>query len=180
MEFEAVADSVMALPTGGESQVGDLSSFIHCDLKDEDQTPWNSGYFFQFGCRYNTMNRLLIAGANLQSDLKPTIRITPEKTHHIVVENEVGDLRFFVDGDAVLTGTAKNGLIGKGYNHVGIYFFTTAKVITRRKGTGTFKPLPYAIQETMPVPFYPPRPLLSSIEIVHKILVRLARQLNVG
>ncbi len=127
LEFEAVT-GVAATANGSQPRVCDLSSFIHCDSKDEDKEPWKSGYFFQFGGRFNTQNQLARGGASLRTDSAK--RIIPGKTHRIVVENDEGTLRFFVDGEVVFVESEKQSIIGENHNHVGFYFYTAAKVKT--------------------------------------------------
>ena len=121
LEFEAVT----TLPA--TSKVSDLSSFIHCEHTADDREPWKSGgYFFQFGGRYNSVTQLARGGETLR--ISTEAKITPKKVHQVVLENDRGELRCFVDGEAVFVEREKSSLVGKSQNHVGFYFYTPAKV----------------------------------------------------
>jgi len=120
LEFEAVT----TLPA--TSRISDLSSFIHCEQRDDDREPWKSGYFFQFGGRFNSMNQLAKAGETLRIDTDR--RITARRVHQIVLENDRGELRCFVNGKAVFIERVERSIVGKSHNHVGFYFYTPAKV----------------------------------------------------
>jgi hypothetical protein len=120
LEFEALT----TLP--GEAKVSDLSSFIQCEWKDGASEPWNSGYYFQFGGHYNTVTQLARVGETLR--LNPDQPITPRRVHRIVVENDRGKLRCFVDGRAVIIERENRSIVGPAQNHVGFYFYTEARI----------------------------------------------------
>jgi hypothetical protein len=91
LEFEAATAST------ANARVSDLSSFIHCENKADVREPWQTGgYFFQFGGRNNTITQLSRAGEALS--ISSEARITPGRWHKIVIENDKGELRCFVDG----------------------------------------------------------------------------------
>ena len=46
----------------------------------------------------------------------------------IVMENDRGEVRCFVDGKAVFVEEEKSSLVGMSQNHVGFYFYTPAKI----------------------------------------------------
>ncbi len=120
LEFEAMT----TLP--GDAKVSDLSSFMQSKFEADDREPWKSGYYFQFGGHYNTVTQLAKAGKTLR--LHPDQKITPRRVHKIVVENDRGKLRCFVDGKAVFSEADERSLIGPTQNHVGLYFYTPARV----------------------------------------------------
>jgi len=121
LEFEAATTSP------ANSKVSDLSCFIHCEYKTDVREPWNSGgYFFQFGGRYNTVTQLTRGGESLR--ISPEAKITPRHVHKIVMENDRGELRCFVDGKAVFVEREKSSLVGRSQNRIGFYFYTPAKV----------------------------------------------------
>ena len=121
LEFEAATTSP------ADAKVSDLSSFIHCEHKPDIREPWKSGgYFFQFGGRYNTVTQLTRGGDSLR--ISPDTQITPKRVHKIVMENDRGELRCFVDGKAVFVEREKSSLVGKSQNHIGFYFYTPARV----------------------------------------------------
>ena len=121
LEFEAATTSP------ANSRVSDLSSFMHCEYKADVREPWKSGgYFFQFGGRYNTLTQLTRGGESIR--ISSEAKITPGHVHKIVIENDRGELRCFVDGKAVFVEREKSSLVGKSQNHVGFYFYTPAKV----------------------------------------------------
>ena len=120
LEFEAATTSP------ANSQVSDLSSFIHCEHTTSVREPWSGGYFFQFGGRYNTVTQLTRGGDSLR--INPEAQITPRRMHTIVMENDRGEVRCFVDGKAVFVEREKSSLVGKSQNHVGFYFYTPARV----------------------------------------------------
>lgn len=129
-EFEAVTDvKPLALLANKKKQpavvVSDLSSFIQAR---PDGNPLRTGYFFQFGGNNNTCNRLLRAGVESWKSEDPTRRITPDKTHRIIVENHEGRLRFIVDGQLLHEEREKDSLVGEEQNRVGFYLYTAAKI----------------------------------------------------
>jgi hypothetical protein len=100
---------------------------MHCEYKADVREPWKSGgYFFQFGGRYNTLTQLTRGGESIR--ISSEAKITPGHVHKIVIENDRGELRCFVDGKAVFVEREKSSLVGKSQNHVGFYFYTPAKV----------------------------------------------------
>ena len=109
-----------------EEKIGDLSSFIQSRFEEGDREPWNSGYFFQYGGHFNTVTQLARAGESLR--LHPDKTITPRKIHKIVLENEHGKLRCFVDGEAVFEENEDSSMVGPAQNHVGFYFYTQARI----------------------------------------------------
>jgi hypothetical protein len=68
------------------------------------------------------------AGATLLLDSDPQKLITTDQVHRIIVENDRGRLRMFVDDELVLEHTEKISIVGPEYNRVGFYFYTAAKV----------------------------------------------------
>ena len=132
MEFEAVSDvkPIIFFKDQPKPKVGlsDLSSFIHAQPLEKNKNPLSSGYFFQFGGQMNTLNKLLKNGQQRQIDAAPKKLISQDAPHRVVVENDKGQLRFFVDGEQVLSDTDKQPVAGVGYDRVGFYFYTTFKV----------------------------------------------------
>ena len=132
MELEASTDvEVPAFLKGapkGAVRVGDLSSLLHFNPGRAKAHPHKSGYFFQFGGFWNRRNQIARNGVTLEIDSDPHLRIEPGKVHHIVVENDAGILRMFVDRKAVVVAKDKAPIMGGGYDHVGFYFYTKAKV----------------------------------------------------
>lgn len=120
LEFEAMTISP------AKTKVSDLSSFIQCELQLEKREPWRSGYFFQFGGRYNSVTQLTKVDESLSLNTERII--SPRKVHKIVVENDRGELRCFVDGKPVFIEQEKQSIVGKKHNHVGFYFYTPAKI----------------------------------------------------
>jgi hypothetical protein len=121
LEFEALTTSP------ANSIVSDLSSFIHCEYKANIREPWKSGgYFFQFGGRNNTITQLSRDGESFR--ISSEAKIIPGHKHKIVIENDRGELRCFVDGNAVFVEREKTSLVGKSQNHIGFYFYTPAKI----------------------------------------------------
>src|SRR5690606_16334308 len=108
LEFEAVTDVkalslIPGMPPPNPS-VSDISTLIHTKAPDEPEAgkkkknPWSNGYLFQFGGMNNTVNRIQKSGTVIWKDPEPKMRIVPDKVHRIVVENDKGTLRFYVDG----------------------------------------------------------------------------------
>ena len=132
MEFEAVsaAKPIIFLKDQPKPKVGlcDLSSFIHAQSLEKNKNPFSKGYFFQFGGQMNTFNKLLKNGEQRQLDSAPKKLISQDATHKVVVENDKGQLRCFVDGELVLHDTDRQPVVGVGYDHVGFYFVTPFKV----------------------------------------------------
>ncbi|MDB4664477.1 hypothetical protein OAE63_00605 [bacterium] len=121
LKFEALTTSP------ANSRVSDLSSFIHCEYKANIREPWKSGgYLFQFGGRNNTITQLSRDGESFR--ISSEAKIIPGHKHKIVIENDRGELRCFVDGNAVFVEREKTSLVGKSQNHIGFYFYTPAKI----------------------------------------------------
>lgn len=109
-------------------EVSDLSAVIHAQPLEPGSPLWNTGYFFQFGGAMNTVNRILRQGHEITRGHPEDPHIQPGQTHHIVVENNQGALRLYVDGRRLLEHDDPFAIVGKGYDRVGLYFFTKAKV----------------------------------------------------
>lgn len=109
--------------------VSDFSSMIHLPTSDlYSGNEWRNSYFFQFGGRLNTTNRIVRHGDTLVEDRTPRLLITPDVKHQIVVENDRGEVRFWVDEQLILAHSEQSSRIGAGYDRIAFYFFTTAKV----------------------------------------------------
>ena len=132
LEFEAVTNvKPFILMPGGPPpvvSVSDMSSFIHAQPPETAGPVWQTGYFFQFGGFMNTQNRIRRAGQELVADGSPKKLITPDKVHRVVVENDQGTLRLIVDGELLLEQADRASIAGEGYDRVGFYFYTAAKV----------------------------------------------------
>ncbi|MFC1454325.1 hypothetical protein ACFLQL_04000 [Verrucomicrobiota bacterium] len=132
LEFEAVTDVQPIIffkdKPKPKVSVGDISSFIHAQPPEKEKKTLRTGYFFQFGGFLNTKNKLLRNGTMLQIDEEPKKLITADKVHKIVLENDKGKVRCFVDGELVLEDTDKQAVVGTDYDRVGFYFYTAAKV----------------------------------------------------
>ena len=71
-------------------------------------------YFFQFGGNYNEANRIRQVGKTIWEELEPGITIDPDKWHHVVMENDRGVLRFFVDHKLLYEGRQETITMGPG------------------------------------------------------------------
>lgn len=132
MEFKARTDVrpfilMPGLPPPTVS-VSDISSFIHAQPPEAVSTIWRSGYFFQFGGHINTRNRIRRAGNELVVDANPENMIVPDQPHHVIVENDQGTLRMFVDGKKIFEHQEPASIMGDGFDRVGFYFYTQARV----------------------------------------------------
>ena len=96
--------------------VSDLSP-----LRNGDESGWYSGYLFQFGAADNLENRLRRVEENVDAKASETVLVTPDKTHHVVAENDGGELRLIVDGTEILSYTDSDPLKGKGHDQIGFY-----------------------------------------------------------
>jgi|GEM_PF-581001 len=142
LEFDATTDvkpfifEILKKEPTPEVTVCDISPFIHCEnpkdvpagRKKRPLNVWQTGYFFQFGGFYNTRNKLLKAGASLVDQEDAAITIVPNKRHHIIVENDEGFLRMFVDGELVFQYFDKNPIREASHGHIGFYFYGANKV----------------------------------------------------
>ncbi len=132
LEFEARTDvqPIMLIPgMTPEVSVGDLSSIIHAQSPEEAEgSIWGSGYFFQFGGFHNTRNRIARKDNNLVDDRDTEHVIEPDEMHHIVVENDEGTLRMYVDGKLLYEYEERFSLMGVGQDRVGFYFYTAGQI----------------------------------------------------
>jgi hypothetical protein len=133
MEFEAVPDAkevdLLGKGVKKSARISDMSAILHTRDAQDEAGAQGSGYFFQFGGRWNTVNKIAKAGEALVIDGQPTIRIQSDKPQKIVVENDNGRLNLFVDGKTVLTAKEKKSFVGPGHDRVGFYFYTAVKVL---------------------------------------------------
>jgi len=144
LEFEVASDikSIAVLAGGkagkifasektteiGPADVSDMSSFIHARAGPKVR-PTRTGYFFQFGGQMNSLNQLSRSDGPLCVDEKPKIRITPNKLHLIIAENDQGRLRLIVDGKLVFEYLEDKSLAGgEGQDRIGFYLYTPARV----------------------------------------------------
>lgn len=135
MEFSAATDvrPIMLLPGGPPPTISvcDTSSIIHAQPAGAGTSgvaPTRSGYFFQFGGFMNTQNRIRKMGQELVAERDPAIVIVPDQVQHVVVENDNGNLRMFVDGELALATNDPAPLSGEGQDRVGFYFYTAVRV----------------------------------------------------
>jgi hypothetical protein len=133
MEFEAIPDVKGSDPLGAgdktPGRISDMSAVLHVKDTGGKGDTLRTGYFFQFGGRWNKLNQISRAGEALVVDGKPNVRIESDKVRKIVVENDNGRLSMFVDGRNVLTGRETASLLGDGHDRVGFFFYTAAKVL---------------------------------------------------
>lgn len=127
IEFDAVTD-VQPWWEGGPVTISDLSCFIQAKTQRSKMRWEDVGYFFQFGGFNNTVNRIRRYGSIIVEDESPEILIVPDKKHRIVVENDQGLLRFYVDGDLLFEYEEESLELKEGYDRVGLYMYTDAKV----------------------------------------------------
>lgn len=112
-------------------EVSDLSSMIHSNPRaGAGRSFWQTGYFFQFGGSMNRRNRITRDGVDLVRDNDPEVRITTDKKHRIVVENDDGHLRMFIDGALLMEHHDPNpfAAVEDEYDRVALFLFTRAKV----------------------------------------------------
>jgi len=132
MEFEAATDvdvpDFLKNAPRAAARVGDLSSMIHLNPDKAKDRPFAAGYFCQFGGNWNRRNQIAKMGHRLELEKNPSDRIVPDKRHYIVVENDAGDLRMFVDRKPVIVARDNTPLMDNGFDRVGFYFYTAAKV----------------------------------------------------
>ena len=132
LEFEATTDMKPFLFFPGKPtpavDISDMSSFIQVKKYEKENT-WFSGYFFQFGGRHNTQNRLLREKRNRSLNYESKILIIPDKRHKIVCENAEGHIKQFVDGIMIQDFKDDKPLLAAaGQDRVGFYFYTASKV----------------------------------------------------
>lgn len=131
MEFEtisAVKPFVFFKGQKPKVQLGDMSCFINARAPEDSKKPLQDGYFFQFGGFCNTKNKIMRSGQEVALDEKPLKIIELDKVHKIVVENDMGVLRFFIDGELILQYRESGSIMGSGYDKVGFYFYTASKI----------------------------------------------------
>lgn len=132
MEFEAVSDvkPIIFFPDKPKPKVslGDMSSFLHAQPPESGKPPLTSGYFFQFGGILNTANRITRAGIEVAADRNAGEPIGQDTVHHVIVENDQGQLRMTVDGVDLFNVSEKMSIMGSGYDRVGFYFYTAFRV----------------------------------------------------
>jgi Domain of unknown function (DUF4838) len=128
MEFEAVTDVKEKDGTPG-TRISDISSLLHVKLAGAKPDPLSSGYFFQFGGRWNKQHQITRGGQLLVSDVSPKIRITPGKPQKFVVECSDGRVNLFVNGKSVLAHRESASIVGNGHDRVGFFFYTPVKVL---------------------------------------------------
>lgn len=132
LEFDAVSDVKPFIffkdKPKPKVSLDNLSSFIHSQPRDKVKHPISAGYFFQVGSQYNTQNQLKRNGQTLQLDTAPKTLIAQDQVQQVVLENDKGNIRCFVDGELVLQDKDPQPIIGKDYDRVGFYFYTAFRV----------------------------------------------------
>lgn len=127
IEFDAAAD-ITEERLNDAKAISDMSAVLHGNANADGSDFLESGYFFQFGWKYNTRNRISRQGKPLVGDDSPATLIVPGKTHHVVMEHENGNLRLYVDGELVIAADDPQLLIGGGNDRVGLFFYMPVKV----------------------------------------------------
>lgn len=129
LEFEVMTD-VPNKADGSAPKISDFSAVIHGVEADDADAFLTSGYFFQFGWKWNQRTRIQKLGDPIVADNDPETLITIGKPQQVVVENDGGMLRLFVDGKLVIaTKDTSPALVGGGNNRFGLYFYTPVKVL---------------------------------------------------
>ena len=131
LEFEAVTDVHPMIFFENKPKptvvVGDMSSFIHAQPPEKGD-PVLTGYFFQFGGLNNTKTQLLRGGEVVDLEGNLDKMITPDVVQRVVIENDMGTLRMFIDGVLIFEHKEQQSIMGQGHERIGFYFHTAAKV----------------------------------------------------
>jgi len=143
-EFTATADvkPLFTFPGKPEPKVDvcDLSAFIHARTPEGRENPMYSGFLFQFGGKHNTRNSITKGKVDCAANNKAKRVIEPGRPHRIVVENDHGHLKHFVDGELIQEYKDQTPLQpGPDQNQVGFYFYTNGKVSDVKVYTKTSK-----------------------------------------
>ncbi len=141
LEFEATAD-VSEAEFDDPRAISDLSAVLHGRLDAQTGDFLQSGYFFQFGWKYNTRTRISKHGTPIIADNSPETLIVPGKTHHVAMVNESGRLRLYVDGNLVIATNDPQPLLGGGNDRVGLFFYMPVKVSNVKLYTKTPEIIP--------------------------------------
>ncbi|MFN2351302.1 MAG: hypothetical protein ABR497_05095, partial [Kiritimatiellia bacterium] len=129
LEFEAMAD-VPEAALNDPQAISDLSAVLHGRAGSDDFL--QSGYFFQFGWKFNTRTRISKLGKPIVADDNPETLIVPGKKHHMAMVNDNGHLRLYVDDALVIAARDPQPLLGGGNDRVGLYFYMPVKVFNVR------------------------------------------------
>lgn len=133
LEFEAVAGGFLERnQDAGKVRISDLSSFIHASDKAQGIAMLKTGYFFQFGGYWNTKSQIRKNDVSMKISSDAASMITPAKAHHIVLENDNGHIKCFVDQRLIVDLAESKSIIGQEQDRVGLYFLTQASVTSVR------------------------------------------------
>lgn len=127
LEFEAAAD-VSEEMFDDPRAISDLSAVLHGMLNSDTEDFLQSGYFFQFGWKFNTRTRISKHGTPIIADNSPDTLIVPGKTHQMAMVHENGQLRLYVDGELVIAARDPQPLLGGGNDRVGLFSYMPVKV----------------------------------------------------
>ncbi len=132
MEFDVMTDleAVQMSPDSPPAvpSPNDFSSFIHSiDPRQSGVNALRTGYFFQFGGYFNQRNRIARNFEPVITTMSEGV-IEVDKPYTIVVENDVGVLRFWVNGELLFEETDPAPIIGGDNDRYGLFFMTKAKV----------------------------------------------------
>ena len=132
LEFEAISNvRGLDLFPGDKPKVviSNMDGFIHAQsLEVAGKNTMYSGYFFQFGAIHNTLNRISQRRDILWEDKDPKTTLVSEKWHRVVMENDKGTLRFYVNDKLLHEQKLTAIIMGDSQNHVGMFFYTEAKI----------------------------------------------------
>lgn len=130
--FEAHANiQALSLIPGSKPKVvaSDMDAFIHAKpFEPGGDNTMMSGYFFQFGGNFNQINRIRHEKNIYWEEEEPKAVIDSEKWHRIMVENDQGTLRLFVDDKLIHEYKLTSIIMGTGQDRVGMYFMTGVKI----------------------------------------------------
>ena len=131
LEFEARAvNPVGTIQMGntGQTRVSDMSSFLNASTQSSDEQIIKTGYFFQIGGRWNTIHSLMKNGSSLKISKDPKWQIKADTKYKVVVENDAGHIKLFVDEKPVLDFKDTQSILDKDNGRAGLYFYTTFRV----------------------------------------------------
>jgi len=94
-----------------------------------ERPPWTGGYVFRIGGLTNASGRIVRDGQEIgvKQNLAPVM--DPGRVHRIVVENDQGQLRFFMDDKLIVEYKDRSPFFaGNDYNRIGFRFGLNVKV----------------------------------------------------
>lgn len=130
LEFEVRLAPELAGEPAQDAGPAGLGAFIHTRNPEADaQDPvWHTGYHFELTDDVDGSHRVLKAGKPMHEAAEPGQVLVPGEWQRVVVENDEGQVRLFIDGELVLEQSEQFSILSSDRDRLGFHLPAPAEV----------------------------------------------------